>query len=111
MIVIEKNRGQKIGFLLSENKITFDDDLTVNLAKREQDNENHLDICRDKLGNLVLGVIPGLAEEYVAQLDIPPRCYEYIPDGLDDEGSPRQRQQAIPFNPDRVTLTLWAVEV
>lgn len=111
MIVIEKNEGRKIDYLVSESKITFDDDLTINLQKREQDNENHLDICRDKLGNLVLGVIPGLAEEYVAQLDIPPRGYEYLPDGQDEDGNPKQRQQAIPFDPDKVTLTLWTVEV
>ena len=41
MIVIEKNEGPKIDYEIqntaTKKKITFDDDLTINLAKREED--------------------------------------------------------------------------
>ena len=33
MIVIEKNEGIKIPYSVSGEKITFNDDLTINLAK------------------------------------------------------------------------------
>lgn len=109
MIVVVKNQGAKIPYDISGNKITFDDDLTINLAKREQDEGSHIDICRDSYGSLVLGVIPGLAEAYVAQLDIPTRSYRLVADGTDIEGNPKQRQEAVPFNMEAVTLTLWEV--
>ena len=37
MIIVEKNPGQKIDYEVNKTKLTFDDDLTLNLAKREED--------------------------------------------------------------------------
>ena len=37
MIIVEKNPGQKIDYEVNKTKITFDDDLTLNLAKREEE--------------------------------------------------------------------------
>ena len=37
MIVIDKNQGTKIPYEITGTKITFDDDLTINLAKRQED--------------------------------------------------------------------------
>ena len=37
MIVIEKNQGPKIEYEVNGTKICFDDDLTINLKKREED--------------------------------------------------------------------------
>ena len=49
MTVIEKNSGTKIPYEVVKNKICFDDDLTINLAKREDDRDVHIDVCYDSL--------------------------------------------------------------
>ena len=110
MNIIHKNEGTKIPYTVSGSKITFDDEVMYNLTKYERDEASHIDLCRDKFGNLVSGVIPGMAERYVAQIDIPARRYNYVPDGVDANGNPKQKQVAIPLDMERVTLTLWSVE-
>lgn len=110
IIVVEQNEGAKIAYEVGGNKITFgDDELTLNLERNERDAAAHIDICRDKYGNLVMGVIPGLAENYTAQIDIPPREYDYIADGVDDNGEPREIPVPLPFDMKKCTLTLWAL--
>ena len=109
-IIIQKNEGAKIAYEVSGNKITFgDDELTMNLKTHERDDAAHIDVCRDKYGNLVMGVIPGLAENYAAQIDIPQREYDFIADGLDDDGNPREIPMPIAFDMKKCTLTLWAL--
>ncbi len=110
MNIIHKNEGTKIPYTVSGSKITFDDEVMYNLTKYERDEASHIDLCRDKFGNLVSGVIPGTAERYVAQIDIPARRYNYEPDGVDADGNPKQKQVAEPLDMERVTLTLWSVE-
>lgn len=108
IIVVEKNVGKKIPYSVSTSKITFDDELMLNLEKYERDFINHIDICMDKFGNLVTGVIPGVAERYVAQIDIPARTYEepYRLSGDDDDNTD---VIPIPFDIKKCTLTLWAL--
>ena len=48
MIIVEKNEGPKISYVEKGTKITFDDELMLNLAKYERDEDNHIDVCRDK---------------------------------------------------------------
>lgn len=110
MNIIHKNDGAKIPYTIRGSKITFDDEVMYNLTKYERDEASHIDLCRDKFGNLVSGVIPGTAERYVAQIDIPARRYDYVPDGVDADGNPKQKQVAEPLDMERVTLTLWSVE-
>lgn len=110
MNIIHKNEGTKIPYTVRGSKITFDDEVMYNLTKYERDEASHIDLCRDKFGNLVSGVIPGTAERYVAQIDIPARRYNYEPDGVDADGNPKQKQVAEPLDMERVTLTLWSVE-
>ena len=110
MIIVEKNEGPKISYVEKGTKITFDDELMLNLAKYERDEDNHIDVCRDKCGNLVSGVIPGTAEHYVAQIDIPARSYTYEDNGVDEDGRHQQKQVAVPLDMKRVTLTLWSME-
>lgn len=133
MKIIEINEGTKIPFEVRGTKIALnDDEMTLNLARYERDDANHLDICRDRFGNLVSGVIPGVAEIYVAQIDIPAR--EYLekqvenaeePEaaeaagaaGEEESGEPdggtmsRQtmEREAVPFDIEKCTLTLWAL--
>ncbi len=101
MIVKEKNQGAKIPYEVSGRKITIDDDLTINLAKRQSDSESHIDICYDEGGELVIGAAAGRA--YVAEIEIPAREYQDTKD-LNGETAP------VPLDMEKVTLTLWAVE-
>jgi hypothetical protein len=99
IIVVEQNEGEKLPYVIGGNKITFgDDELTLNVSKHERDEAAHIDVCRDIFGNLVTGVIPGLADNYAAQIDIPPRENEYSADGEDEEGNPQEICTPIPFD-------------
>ncbi len=103
MNVIEKNEGTKIPYSVKTTKVTFDDDLTINLASREQDWPVHIDVCFDQDRALVLGVAAGRA--YVAQIDIPERQYE---DGEEVDGE--VQRIPVPLDMSTVTLTLWSIE-
>lgn len=119
MNVIEKNAGEKIAYTVKDSKITLNDELMFNLGRYERDDPNHIDICRDRYGNLVSGVIPGVAEAYVAQIDIPARGYtETVEEdsGTGDTGgtggeshTPNIKREPVPFSMDKCTLTLWAL--
>lgn len=102
MIVIEKNEGPKIDYEVTGKKICFDDDLTINLAKRQSDDPEHIDVCFDRNGDLVIGAAAGRA--YVAEIDIPAREYETTGEGEDAVTTP------LPLDMDTVTLTLWAID-
>lgn len=65
MIIVEKNPGQKIDYEVNKTKLTFDDDLTLNLAKREEDYAVHIDVCFDEDGALCIGAAAG--RSYVAR--------------------------------------------
>lgn len=102
MIIIEKNEGAKIPYAANETKVTFDDDLTLNLASREQDWPVHIDICYDEDRALVIGAAAGRA--YVAEIDIPARQY------TEEEVDGETQRVPIPLDMDTVTLTLWSIE-
>lgn len=105
MIIVEKNEGPKIDYEIqntaTKKKITFDDDLTINLIKREQDWPVHIDICYDEDDVLVIGTAAG--RRYVAEIDIPAR--QYTP-GETEEDPP----VPVPLDLDTVTLSLWSLE-
>ena len=109
MIVIEKNVGPKIDYEIqntaTRKRITFDDDLTINLAKRQEDWPVHIDVCYDEDGALVIGAAAG--RRYVAELDIPAREYEQGEASGDDDTPPAV---PVPLDLDTVTLSLWAIE-
>ena len=99
MIIIEKNEGTKIPYEVSGTKICFDDDLTLNLAKRQKDDcVEHIDVCSDWDGDLTTSTKG--AKAYVAQIDIPAAEYE----GEDEE------QVKKDLDMDKVTLTLWSID-
>lgn len=101
MIIIEKNPGPKIDYEEIGNKVCFDDDLTINLQKRQEDWPVHIDICFDADRSLVIGAAAGRA--YVAELDIPERKYT-------EPASEEEPPQPIPLDMDEVKLSLWAIE-
>lgn len=81
------------------------------LDRYEKDDDVHMDICRDKMGNLTTGVIPGWSTAYVAQVDIPGRTYHEIEgEGISENGEPVMIQEADPYDPEKTTLTLWGTE-
>ena len=116
MIIVEKNEGPKIPYTVNVKKtsICFDDDLTINLSKREKDDPVHIDVCADHEGSLVIGAAAG--RRYVAEIDIPARRYEEQPEP-DEGGEPDGEMDGegtapvpIPLDMDTVTLSLWAIE-
>lgn len=99
MIVIEKTPGEKIEYEIKKNKITFNDELMLNLEKYERDYEQLIDICEDENFSLVMGV----GRRYVAQIVIPERKYE-----LNESDSEEEFEKiAIPFDMSSCTLILW----
>ena len=105
MIIVEKNAGPKIPYAVEGTKITFDDELSLKLAKIEKDDAVHKDICYDADGDLMIGTAG--ARAYVAEIDIPPRQY-ITPEP--EEGEEPQPPVPVPLDMDKVTLTLWAIE-
>lgn len=92
MIVKDMNEGAKIQYDVTGNKIFFgDDELMLNLARYERDEQIVIDICVDDDAIL----IAGLSKYYVANIIIPARAY----DG----------ETPVPFDIDRVELCLWAL--
>lgn len=84
--------------------------ITLRLDKYERDYDIHMDICRDKFGNLTTGVIPGWSILYVAQIDIPARTYHEVDSGeTNDDGEAIMKPEADPFDMSKATLTLWEV--
>ena len=117
MIIVEKNEGAKIPYEVTGTKMCFDDDLTINLAKRQEDWPVHIDVCSDKDGALVIGAESG--RYYVAQIDVPAKEYEEAEataeaENTDGEQAEGQQTETIrtakPLKMDNVTLTLWALE-
>lgn len=107
MIILEKNEGIKIPYTVDGTRVTFNEELMVNIEKYERDFEQHLDICRDENRCLAMG----LASNYVVQIDIPARQYIDVIDGKDDEGHDKITKSPLPLDMDTVTLTLWNTEV
>lgn len=111
MIVIEKNEGLKIPYEVDGTRICFNDDLTINVAKREKDWLVHIDVCFNSDGAFVIGAAAG--RTYVAEIDVPKAEYIFTPsdedpdaDGMDGGGT----STLVSFNMDDVTLSLWAIE-
>lgn len=125
MIIIEKNSGKKIPYEVDGTKITFDDDLTINLAKREEDWPVGIDVCYDMNGALCIGAAAG--RSYVAQIDIPARKYAQVTpeaksaptvnfyeeeNGATYLGSEMSQSvsEPLPLDMDSVRLSLWSIE-
>ena len=111
MNIVNKNEGTYIPYTLTGNSLSINNELTLALDMYERDDPVHFDICYDKLDNLVMGVIPGVAEYYVAQIDIPARTYTQTDTGeVDEDGNEIYTPTPVPYDPDNTTLTLWALE-
>ena len=112
MKVIEVNEGPKVSYEVDKTRVTFNDELMLNLAKYEQDDDFHIDICADKNGNLSTAT----AFRYVAQIEIPARQHREVetenPDyNPENEASLKTivKKEAISFSLDNVTLKLYSL--
>lgn len=112
MNVVEVNTGRKIGYSVSGSKITFEDELMLNVSKLERDFDVCIDICIDKYGM----VTTGLGVKYAAQIEIPARQYtETSVDNPDynpgDESSQAiiTTREPVAFSMKNVTLKLYAI--
>lgn len=112
MNVIEINVGAKIPYSVNKTKLTFDDELMLNLQKLERDYDVSIDICMDKFDMLTTG----LGVRYVAQIEIPARQYNEVeaenPD-YDSEDPTSQKTttqlEPVPFDMKNVTLKLYSL--
>ena len=112
MNVIEVNEGTKIPYSVSKTKITFDDELMLNVQKLEREFDVCIDICIDKYGM----VTTGLGVKYAAQIEIPAREYtehtEENPDYDPEDETSRETittKEPVPFSMANVTLKLYAI--
>ena len=115
--IIEKNDGKKIPYRVSGTKIFFgeDDDLMLNLQKRQREYPVYMDVCADSDGNLVIGT--GAGRDYVAQITIP--AYQYAePDKIHDgaaksdepDNPDAEQREPLPLDMSNIILTLWSVD-
>lgn len=116
MEIIYKDEGTFVDYEVSGNKITFDDELMLNLVRYQRDDATVIDICRDsKTGTLVCGVPE--AGKYVAQVGIPAREYVTTTKEIDtqseevghDDETMEETREAVPFDIKVCTLSLWSV--
>ena len=107
-----------IDYAVSKSTISFnDDELMINLSKRERDDDVMLDICKDYQGGLTVGTES--ARAYVAQVFIPARQYKEVEDEANADGTETEGSEGtgtgthlepIPFSINNCTLYLYAQE-
>jgi hypothetical protein len=114
MTVINANEGTKIPYIVDGNKISFNDEICLNIEMKERDTDIHIDISYGDFRELITGV----GRDYVAQIDIPARKYTQVDTGSGDgseadseiNGTDASSEYvAVPFSMDNVTLTLFAL--
>ena len=116
-----KTPGKHIVYDTTSKSIIFgeDEDLSINLKNREQDEKTLIDICSDSDGFLVVGTAAGL--RYVAQVEIPARQYtgeeqenpNYDPEaeaGTEGASQTITVREPVPFDIDNCTIYLWGME-
>lgn len=107
MMIIDKNEGLKIAYTVDGSRITFGDELTLNLTKYQRDWPVTIDICRNKDNMLVIGIGAGL--HYVAQISIPAIEYTTVELVAPEVGGGGLAPEQIPLDMIKVTLTLWSL--
>lgn len=109
MIEVTKTPGPHIPYETTTKSITFgDEDLSINLKNREQDQDTMIDVCSDINGELTMGTAAGY--RYVAQILIPARQYNEIPGEPDPEGNPTTKLDPVPFDIEKCTIYLYGME-
>lgn len=79
--------------------------LTVDCSDYQADSEEIcLDICREG-DAFVVGTAEGRA--YVISIIIPPKTYEEVSEGVDENGDPITQRVAAAMDPAQLLLKLW----
>lgn len=104
--VIEKNKGEKISYEVEGTTLWLGDQIAIRLPKYQSDTEITKDICADDDGNLVMG----LGKNYVAQVTIPPKEYDYVEQENEETGEMGTIPKERPFDISKCALTLWSIE-
>lgn len=100
MIVIDKNKGRKIGYTVDETVIVFGaNELRLDLSEIQDDWDIHVTICYDRRHQLT--TTGGIT--YVAEIDIPAR--EWVESEEEEGGS-----VPAPLDMEKVALALWALD-
>lgn len=73
--------------------------VVIDVAQRQSDQEEVIDIYQDEMGNLV----EDKSLWYVATIVIPPRRYNMVETGQEGEFA----KEALPLDMDAVTVVLW----
>lgn len=116
---IHMTEGNYIPYTTTAKSITFDDDVSINLQKREADEDVTIDICYNIDKELTVGV-KGDSESYVAQVLIPARQYKTETTDnpnfdstrdTDDTTNPKTitEKVAVPFDIENCTVSLFAI--
>lgn len=107
MKIINKEEGRKVAYAVDKTVLSIGGgELMADLQRYQRDFPVHLNICLNEYGMLNMG----LAERYVAEVDIPAKVYTYMQDGVDENDAPRMRQEVTPLDMEDVVLTLWSME-
>lgn len=104
-----------LDFYQEGNMVSFnDDEIMINLKRKERDYDILIDICQDMSGGLIAATG---ADLYRAQIFIPAREYtdtetenpDYDPDDPTSQKT-ITAHEAVPFDISRCVLTLWGKE-
>lgn len=105
MIIVHLNDGPKAEFSLSGTVLTVHG-VSVDLAQRQRDTRTVVDIS---LGADLKTAAEGVGSWYVATIVIPPREYELVEVGLDENGQPIEEPRPLPIDLSKVELRLWGL--
>ena len=106
-ISYKKNGGPVCDWALTDNILTFDGALSLDLEALSADGPRTLYISRNDDGETILGC----GDRYIAEVKLPPREYRIEKIGYtDDFGYPALRKICLPVDADSVELTLWPIE-
>lgn len=115
MEIVNQGGGSKIAYEVQGSVLIFNEgELTLDVKKHQRDFARTLDICRDKFGGLTMG----LGENYVAQIEIPAKEYEYVEaEGIaalavannEQENETAMLKQKLAFDMTKVKLVLWDI--
>ena len=105
MRIIDINEGTKIPYEVNGTKITFDSMLTIDLSRYQKEEERVIDISLNDDDMLQMG----LGKWYIANISLPPKEYELVENGTDENESVVYNKTSKILDMDKVTLTLWSL--
>ncbi len=99
--IVLKQPGQPVADFSVSGCIVTVAGVTIDCAARQLDTAVTVELRANETGPS-----EGGNGAYLAQIDIPARRYIDV-DGVDPEGEPTVLREAIPLDPNAITITLW----